>query len=466
MFGTDGVRGIANTADLSAELALQLGRAAAFVLGRHAIDHRAAQVASHAARRPTVIVGRDTRRSGEMLESALAAGLMSAGLDVVRVGVATTPAVAHLVPELGAVAGAVISASHNPAEHNGIKFFGHDGYKLTDALEDEIERHVRGQLPPSAPALSEMDLPTGAGIGRVYDRAEHLAAYVEHVIATVPALRHRRRVVVDCAHGAAAALAPAVYRELGLEVVVIGADPNGDNINAGCGSTHPEALQAAVLEHGADLGIAHDGDADRVILVDGYGQLVDGDAIMYVCGRYLHEQGRLPGDTVVGTVMSNLGLELGLRELGVTLKRTAVGDRYVLEEMLAGGYALGGEQSGHVIFREHSTTGDGILTAVQVLHVLDSSGRSLAELARQMQRYPQRLINVPVADRSAYKSSEEAARAVAAAEASLGDRGRVLVRPSGTEPLVRVMVEATTTDECDTVAERLAAAIRDALGSA
>lgn len=463
MFGTDGVRGIANTADLSAELALQLGRAAAFVLGRHA---SANGLPAAAARRPAVVVGRDTRRSGDMLESALAAGLMSAGCDVIRVGVATTPAVAYLVPKLGAVAGAVISASHNPAEHNGIKFFGHDGFKLTDALEDEIERHVRAETGLSAQSTSRSGLPTGAGLGRASDRAADLALYVDYIAATVAPLRSRRRVVVDCAHGAAAALAPDVYRQLGLDVIVIGADPDGDNINAGCGSTNPETLQAAVREHGADLGIAHDGDADRVILVDGDGQIVDGDAILYVCGRFLHERGRLPGQTVVATVMSNLGLELGLRELGVTLRRTAVGDRYVLEEMLAGGYALGGEQSGHVIFREHSTTGDGILTAVQVLHVLDETNQPLAALAGQMQRYPQRLINVPVPDRSAFNDSEKAAQAVAAAEAALGDRGRVLVRPSGTEPLVRVMVEATTATECDQVAESLAAAIREALGPA
>lgn len=455
MFGTDGVRGIANSEELPPELALQLGRAAAIVLSRQRDGAGAAS--------PVVVVGRDTRRSGEMLESALVAGLLSAGLDVVRVGVATTPAVAYLVPKLGAVAGAVISASHNPAEHNGIKFFGRDGFKLTDAVEDEIEQGVRRMQQPgeAAPAW-----PTGLGLGRADDRPAALQAYVDHVVATVPPLRQRRRVVVDCAHGAAFALAPAVYRELGLDVIVIGASPDGDNINAGVGSTHPEQLQQAVVAHGADLGIAHDGDADRVVLVDERGQLVDGDGILYVCGRYLHEQGRLPGDTLVATVMSNLGLELGLRDLGVTLKRTAVGDRYVLEQMLAGGYALGGEQSGHVIFREHSTTGDGILTAVQVLGVLDESGLSLAEAAGRLQRYPQRLINVPVRDREAYRQSEAVAEAVAAAERDLGDRGRVLVRPSGTEPLVRVMVEAMSADECDRVAERLATVIEKALGPA
>lgn len=453
MFGTDGVRGIANTEELSAELALQLGRAAAHVLGQPALPGGA---------RPAVVVGRDTRRSGQMLEAALVAGLTSAGADVLQIGVATTPAVALLVQQLGAVAGAVISASHNPAEHNGIKFFGRDGFKLRDAIEDEIESYVRALAADGG----KQAWPVGAGIGQVRDESAALRRYVEHVLASAPPLRRRLRLVVDCANGAAAALAPAVYEELGADVIAIAASPDGDNINDGCGSTHPAQLQAAVRAHRADVGIAHDGDADRVILVDGRGELVDGDAILYLCGRYLHERGQLPGNTVVATVMSNLGLELGLQQLGVTLKRTAVGDRYVLEEMLAGGYALGGEQSGHIIFREHSTTGDGILTAVQVLKVLDECGQSLAELADQMKRYPQRLINVPVRDRRAYGESDAARQAVAAAEAELAGRGRVLVRPSGTEPLVRVMVEATEQAVCDNVAERLAAAIRDALGSA
>lgn len=451
LFGTDGVRGIANTDELSPELAFALGQAAT----RLAASGRLSGPGGAAARahRPTAVIGRDTRRSGAMLEDALAAGIQSAGGDVYRLGVATTPAVAYLTRDLGADFGVVISASHNPAEYNGIKFFSRDGFKLPDAVEDELERMAAGGGEPFV-------RPTGAGVGEQRPLAGVGAErYVAHVAGTVDVGLQGLRVVVDCGHGAAFHLAPAVLRRLGAEVVVMGAEPDGMNINAGCGSTHPEALQAAVVSHGAHAGIAHDGDADRCIAVDEQGRLVDGDQIMAICALDLHARGQLRDQAVVATVMSNLGLEVMLRQHGIRLLRTRVGDRYVLEEMLRTGASLGGEQSGHIIFRAHSTTGDGILTAAQLLGCLARSGRPLSTLAGQMPRYPQVLENVRVRSRVGWEENGRILAAIARAEQELGKSGRVLVRASGTEPLIRVMLEGPELGTLRRLAGDIAAAI-------
>ncbi len=452
LFGTDGVRGIANSVELSPELAFALGLAAT----RLAAAGRLVGAGGGAARthRPLAVVGRDTRRSGIMLGDALAAGIQSAGGDVYRLGVATTPAVAYLTRELGADFGVVISASHNPAEYNGIKFFSRDGYKLPDAVEDELERLVRGEG-------DAFNRPTGAGVGEQKPLGASLERYVDYVAATVPNRLDGVRVVVDCGHGAAYQLSPAVLRRLGAEVIVIGAEPDGVNINAGCGSTHPEALQAAVRRHGAHAGIAHDGDADRCIAVDEQGELVDGDQIMAVCALDLHQRGALKTDTVVATVMSNMGFEVLLRQHHLRLVRAKVGDRYVLEEMLRTGAGIGGEQSGHVIFLEHSTTGDGILTAAQLLSCVARSGRPLSELAGQMQHFPQILENVRIRSKDGWEQNPRIEAAIAAAAAALGDGGRVLVRPSGTEPLIRVMLEGPELHGL----KQLAGAIREVIAT-
>ncbi len=419
LFGTDGVRGVANR-ELSVDLAVALGRAGATVLARRS------------GRRPRMLIGRDTRRSGDMLEAALAAGAMSVGADVLRLGIATTPAVAYLVRVLDVDAGAVISASHNPAPDNGIKFFSHDGYKLPDALEDEIAAIVTGGR--------ETDRPDGAALGHAEDRQGELARYVDFVAGLAGDL-DGLRLVCDCANGAAATLAPAALRQAGAAVEALAASPDGMNINAGCGSLYPERLARAVVEQGAQAGFAFDGDADRVIAVDECGETVDGDQIMAMLGLDLLRRGELPGSTVVGTVMSNLGLEVCLRRAGGRLQRTAVGDRYVLDAMQQGGYALGGEQSGHIVLLGHHTTGDGLLTAAMLSALLRRSGEPLSELAAVMPRLPQVLQNVPVRGRVRLEEYPAIADAVRAAEGSLGDLGRVLVRPSGTEPLVRVMVQ-------------------------
>jgi phosphoglucosamine mutase len=442
LFGTDGVRGIAN-GDLDAPLAFALGRAGAHVL------------AARSGRRPRVLVGRDTRRSGDLLEAALVAGALSVGADVHRLGVTTTPAVAYLVRALDVEAGAMISASHNPFEYNGIKFFDHSGFKLPDAVEAEIERHV-------ADAAS-LPSPKGDGIGQVRDAEPETERYVDYLVKLAGDFGGMH-VVVDCANGGASAIAPEVLRRAGMRVDVLHASPDGTNINDQCGSLHPESLQAEVKRSGASFGCAFDGDADRLIAVDGRGRVVDGDAILGVAGLHLLGCDLLPHRTVVATVMSNLGLELALRAAGARLLRTRVGDRYVLEEMERGGYALGGEQSGHVIFRSHHTTGDGLLTAVRLARIMADSGRNLADLADQVPRFPQVLRNVRVADAKAAAGSEAVVRAVAAAEAALSGRGRVLVRSSGTEPLVRVMVEGEDPDRTTTLAEELAAVVAAAAG--
>jgi phosphoglucosamine mutase len=434
LFGTDGVRGLANS-DLTPELALSVASAAARVL--YDRDD---------SRRRVALVGRDPRASGEMLESAVTAGLTSAGADVLRVGVLPTPAVAYLVNELGADLGVMISASHNPMPDNGIKLFAAGGHKLPDAVEDEIALRLDEQV----------DRPTGGHVGRVRDIPDAGQRYVDHLLVATPQRLDGLRVVVDCANGAAAIPAPEAYRRAGAEVIALNAAPDGLNINDGVGSTHLDGLRCAVVEHGADLGIAHDGDADRCLAVDASGAVVDGDQIMAILAVAMKEVGELADDTLVATVMSNLGLHLAMREHGVKLRTTAVGDRYVLEELHAGGFSLGGEQSGHVVLPGHATTGDGLLTALRLMGRMAGTGESLRSLAATMERLPQVLLNVRVANKAAAVSAVEVRDAVAAAETELGDRGRILLRPSGTEQLVRVMVEAPGEDVARGVANRLA----------
>ena len=446
LFGTDGVRGVAGS-ELTARLALDLSVAAAQVLGPSA-----------AHQRPVAVVGRDPRTSGEFLEAAVVAGLASAGVDVLRLGVLPTPGVAYLVKALDADFGVVLSASHNPAKDNGIKFFARGGRKLPDAVEDEIEALLGQPSPPS-----------GHGFGRVIDAESEQEKYLDHLVASlgsgpVPAQPPLAglRVVVDCAHGAAYAIAPEALRRAGAEVIAIGVEPDGDNINAGCGSTHLDTVASVVRSQAADVGIAHDGDADRCLAVDASGQVIDGDQILAVLATELKQEDQLAGDTVVVTVMSNLGFRLAMDDAGISVVETPVGDRYVLEAMLAGQRSLGGEQSGHIILAEYATTGDGVLTALHLLAVLARRGVSLAEAAKVMTRYPQVLINVPV-DRERAAASPELARAVEAAEAELGSTGRILVRPSGTEPIIRVMVEAVDTAQADRVAHQVADVVRLAL---
>src|SRR5215471_6534295 len=439
LFGTDGVRGVAGE-DLTGRLAMDLATAAAGMLQ----DMRAAAATPGA--RLVAVVGRDPRASGEFLEAAVVAGLAGAGVDVLRLGVIPTPGVAHLTAELGADLGVMLSASHNPAADNGIKLFARGGLKLPDAAEDEIEARM------ADPARLRTGRPAG-GFGRVRDARGERERYLAHLLASQRRGAERTaghgaaplggmRVVVDCAHGAAWELAPALLRRAGADVIAIGAEPDGENINAGCGSTHLETLSAAVVKHGADAGIAHDGDADRCLAVDAAGQVIDGDQILAVLALGLKAQNRLAGNTVVATVMSNLGFRLAMAEAGITVVETAVGDRYVLEAMRAGSYVLGGEQSGHIIMLDHATTGDGLLTALHLLAAAAPEGVTLAGLAQVMTRYPQVLVNVTGVDKARAAKSPELATAVAAAKAELGTSGRVLVRPSGTEPTVRVMVEA------------------------
>ncbi|WP_344243538.1 phosphoglucosamine mutase [Actinocorallia libanotica] len=440
LFGTDGVRGLANR-DLTARLAMELSMAAARVLG---------DAGAFEGHRPVAVVGRDPRASGEFLEAAVVAGLASAGVDVRRLGVLPTPAVAYLTRELGADLGVMLSASHNPAPDNGIKFFDRSGYKLPDELEDRIEAKLG----------EEWDAPTGAGVGRVVEAHGELDRYAEHLLSTLEVPLAGLRVVVDCAHGAAAALAPGLLRRAGAEVFEIGAEPDGLNINDGVGSTHLGTLREAVLRHGADAGVAFDGDADRCLAVTSGGEVVDGDQIMAILALELHDAGRLPAATVVATVMSNLGFKLALQGHGLKILETAVGDRYVLEAMREGGYGFGGEQSGHVIMLEHGTTGDGLLTALHLLGAVARRGRPLDELAKCMTRLPQVLINVRGVDKARARTSQELLSAIEAAELELGASGRVLIRPSGTEPMVRVMVEAAAEEQAHAIAERLADVVR------
>ncbi|MGH3735331.1 MAG: phosphoglucosamine mutase [Micromonosporaceae bacterium] len=440
LFGTDGVRGKAN-ADLTPELALAVSVAAAHVLAERDASHR-----------PVAVVGRDPRASGEMLEAAVVAGLASAGADVLRVGVLPTPGVAYLTAEAGADVGVMLSASHNPMPDNGIKLFAAGGHKLPDDVEDAIEAAVGAQW----------TRPVGEGVGRVRDLADGHERYLAHLVASVPRSLDGLRVVVDCANGAASAVAPEAYRRAGAEVIEIHAEPDGLNINDGCGSSHTESLRKAVVSHGAHAGLAHDGDADRCFAIAADGTEIDGDQIMAVLALAAKRAGTLAGDTLVATVMSNLGLHIAMREHGITLVTTAVGDRYVLDELRAKSYSLGGEQSGHVVMPAYATTGDGILTGLHLLAELADTGRSLADLASVVRRLPQVLVNVAVADKRVAVESPSVVAAVAAAEADLGDTGRVLLRPSGTEPLVRVMVEAATEAHANAVAGRIAEAVTTA----
>ena len=449
LFGTDGVRGLANGEVITADLALRLAQAAAYVLtsGRHADELRAA------GKRPTAVLARDPRISGEFISAAVAAGLASSGVDVLDAGVIPTPAAAFLVGAVGADFGVMVSASHNPAPDNGIKFFAIGGTKLPDEVEDRIEA-----------AMSSQKLtPTGGDVGRIRRFADAEDRYIIHLLGALDVRLDGLHVVIDAAHGAAAAVSPQAFTDAGAKVTVIGNDPDGVNINDGVGSTHLGPLQAAVLEHGADLGIAHDGDADRCLAIDANGEIVDGDRMMAILAVSLRDRGMLKDDTLVATVMSNLGLRVAMAEQGITMIETAVGDRYVLEALTEKGLSLGGEQSGHIIFTSHATTGDGILTGLMLAAEMVRTRKTLAELASVMTVYPQVLVNVRGVDHHGLASDQTIAAAVTDAEHRLGTAGRVLLRPSGTEPLVRVMVEAEDAAIAAEVSESLAAIVRERL---
>ncbi len=441
LFGTDGVRGVANR-ELTPELALEIGRA----LGTGLAGHR------------RVVIGRDTRRSGPMLESALASGLAAAGVDVLLVGVLPTPAIAETVPALGAAAGAVISASHNPFADNGIKLIGPDGFKLADADEAEVERRMADP--------SGIERPTGAALGDIVDVKDAAERYITRLLERFPTSLEGISVVVDCANGATSVTAPAALRRLGARVSVINATPDGTNINAGCGSTHPGALQAAVRGAGYQLGFAFDGDGDRVLAVDHSGELVDGDQILAILALDLQARGELPGDAVVTTTMTNLGFRRAMAERGIEVRWTDVGDRYVLAEMLDGGFVLGGEQSGHLINLRSGPTGDGLATALMVLDAMVASGQTLAEAGTVMQRLPQKLVGIRCSRKDELAGAEEIWDEVRAFDAAFGEDGRVVVRASGTEPLVRVMVEAPGSKDCDIWCTRIADVVERVLGDA
>ncbi len=440
LFGTDGVRGVANR-DITAELAVDLSVAAAHVL---------ADLGEFAGHRPRAVVGRDTRISGEFLQSAVVAGLASAGVDVTVVDVLPTPAVAYLTSTFDADLGVMLSASHNPMPDNGIKFFARGGVKLDDVIEDAIEQRLR----------ESWDRPLGEWVGRIRTDDSGALQYVEYLLSTMPNRLDGLKVVVDCANGAASTVSPDAMRRAGAEVIAIHASPDGLNINAGCGSTHLEDLIAAVVEHGADAGIAHDGDADRCLAVDAAGNVIDGDHILAILATAMRDAGTLTQNTVVATVMANLGFKIAMESAGITLVETAVGDRYVLEAMREGGFVIGGEQSGHVILSEHATTGDGTLTALHLLARMAQTGESLAALAGAVVKLPQVLINVSGVDKSRLDDAAGVVAAVEAARVALGAEGRVLLRSSGTEPLVRVMVEATSESVAAELAESIASAVR------
>jgi phosphoglucosamine mutase len=446
LFGTDGIRGLANGSVLTAETALSAAVAAAHIL---------VESSSNAGKRPRAIVGQDSRASGEFLEAAVIAGLASAGVDVYRVGVLPTPAVAHLVAATGADLGVMISASHNPMPDNGIKLFARGGGKLDDAIEAAIEKRMG----------EPWERPTGRAVGRIVNDESAAAAYIDHLLSSVSTPLKGLKIVVDCANGVASRVAPLVYEKAGATVIAIHHSPDGWNINEGCGSTHLEDLQAAVVREGADFGIAHDGDADRCLAVDGTGAVTDGDQIMTILAHGYKARGKLKDDTIVATVMSNLGFFHAMKSAGITVLTTAVGDRYVLEQMIAGDFSLGGEQSGHLIIREHAGTGDGILTALALAQEVVRSGKSLAELAASMQRFPQILINVSGVAKDKLPQSKAIADAVAAAEKQLGDEGRILLRASGTEALIRVMVEASSDNLAQEIATSLAAVVKAELGN-
>ncbi|MHB0912401.1 MAG: phosphoglucosamine mutase [Armatimonadota bacterium] len=443
LFGTDGVRGIANT-ELTAELALRLGAAAAYVLRK---KHEGAKM----------LIGRDPRISGDILESAMSAGICSLGVDVHLAGVVPTPAVAYLSQVIHADAGIVISASHNPMQDNGIKFFGENGYKLPDEIEDEIEQHVY--------ASESLPRGTGASVGRMYHEHQLLDQYIAHLRRAFPHRLDGMKVVLDCANGAISEAAPALFSELGANAMVINAAPDGININEDCGSLHPARLQELVTSTQTPIGIAFDGDGDRAILIDDKGRVVDGDHVMAITALHLARQGRLPGNSVAATVMSNIGLELALAAEGVSLVRTKVGDRYVSDEMRKTGIVVGGEKSGHLIFSEHSTTGDGLVTVLMVLAVMIETGKPLSELADQMTEYPQLLINLPVKSKTGWDTNPAIIAAILAGEERLAGRGRVVVRPSGTEKLIRVMAEGPELAEIKEVTGMICDAVKSALGT-
>ncbi|WP_088105802.1 phosphoglucosamine mutase [Halalkalibacter urbisdiaboli] len=441
-FGTDGVRGVANT-ELTPELAFKLGRMGGYVLTKQ-------------TDKPRIVIGRDTRISGEMLESALVAGLLSIGAEVMRLGIISTPGVAFLTKALSADAGVMISASHNPVPDNGIKFFGPDGFKLLDEQEKEIEELLDNE--------DQLPRPTGGALGQVNDYFEGGQKYLQFLKQTVQEDFSGIHVVLDCAHGAASSLAPHLFADLEADISTMGTSPNGLNINEGCGSTHPEELAKLVLDKGADVGLAFDGDADRLIAVDEKGQIVDGDHIMFICAKYMKEQGWLKHGTVVSTVMSNLGFYKALEEHQIDTKQTAVGDRYVMEEMRKGGFNLGGEQSGHIIFLDHITTGDGMLSALQLVNIMKATNMPLSELAAQMETFPQKLVNIRVTDKYAVEQNAVVRQSIEKVEAEMNGEGRVLVRPSGTEPLVRVMVEAKTVDLCEKYVNDIAEVVKTEMG--
>lgn len=445
-FGTDGVRGVANK-DLSPELAFKCGRAGGYILTKH----------SQAEGQPQVLVARDTRISGQMLESALIAGLLSVGIEVLQLGVVTTPGVAYLVRTQGAAAGVMITASHNPAEYNGIKFFGSDGYKLSDELEEEIEAILEADK-------DDLPRPSAKSLGSVDDYSEGSQKYIRFLEQTVPDDLSGMKICVDSANGATSNLVSRLYADLGIEFETMATMPNGININDQVGSTHPEKLQKMVVEQGAEIGLAFDGDGDRCLAVDENGELVDGDKIMYICGKYMSDHGRLKQDTVVTTVMSNLGMYKAMEANGMHNVQTKVGDRYVVEEMNKSGYNLGGEQSGHIVFLDFNTTGDGLLTSLQLLHVMKDTGKKLSELAGEVTKYPQQLINVKVSDKDGAQADDQVKAVIAEVEKEMNGDGRVLVRPSGTEPLLRVMAEAPTQELVDGYTKRIADVVQERFG--
>ena len=436
MFGTDGVRGIANT-ELTADLAYALGRAGAFVL-------------TEGTHKPKILVAKDTRISGDMLEAALVAGILSVGAEAVILGVVPTPAVAHLTREYNADAGVMISASHNPVEYNGIKFFDGRGYKLSDELEDQIQAVIEGNF-------ADVPSPVGGAVGRSYTEETALREYIDYAMGTIKTDLKGLRVALDCANGAAYKAAVKAFRALGARVYVINDNPDGNNINENCGSTHMEELMDYVVRKNCDIGFAFDGDADRCLAVDEKGNMINGDFLLTICAKALKEAGKLNDDTLVVTVMSNLGLDIAAKREGINLVKTKVGDRYVLEEMLKENYILGGEQSGHIIFLDHNTTGDGLVTALQIAAILKESGKTFSELAGVMKELPQVLVNakVPNEKKNIYLEDAEIIEAIKAVEAKLNGVGRVLIRPSGTEPLVRVMLEGENQEEINEMANSL-----------
>ena len=442
-FGTDGVRGVANS-ELTPELAFKLGRFGGYVLTKD-------------KERPKVLIGRDTRVSGHMLEGALVAGLLSIGAEVMRLGVISTPGVAYLTKATGAQAGVMISASHNPVADNGIKFFGPDGFKLSDEQELEIENLMDLEV-------DELPRPVGADLGQVNDYFEGSQKYLQHLKQTADEDFSGIHVALDCAHGATSSLATYLFADLDADLSTMGASPNGLNINEGVGSTHPEALAEFLKEKGADVGLSFDGDGDRLIAIDENGEIVDGDQIMYICAKYMKEHGQLKQGTVVSTVMSNLGFYKALEVQGIHSVPTAVGDRYVVEEMRKSGYNLGGEQSGHIIFLDYNTTGDGLLTGVQLINIMKITQKPLSELASEMKKFPQKLVNIRVKDKYHVTDNEKVKSVIAEVESEMNGDGRILVRPSGTEPLVRVMAEASTEELCEAYVNRIADVVKEEMG--